>query len=398
MKKISLIFIGIIIFTLLIIPNIVNADEERVDYQVTILPGNGTIQKSLDKCTEDNYYVYCNKDEFESIDSINISVRENENIKNRLDYSSEGLFVNSYNWANESYITDTKIVEKILENGIDTRHSNNNGTFGGTAYSTNCEKIYLFIPPEGKYFSNFIDQDGNSFSIGDTVTKDLILTPVYVDEQSKATLAGKEIHSVTFTKGEGKIEYKIGWGEDSEEIDSFTVWTFDGETNFYDIPAEYAIFKYSDYEKGIIALQEGKEEIVSLVQNGDIDRAKERFDELIDYSLNDLFFTIELSITTDNESLSQYIREHSMAFGVLLDIWIEYFGEGDCSLENVENIVATFEKYDELTEEEKEEAVNKLVTTLNAFDEIWNEYIYEDIYHDLDFNLAFYSIYAENRV
>lgn len=391
MKRIILIAISTIILMFLIIPTAANAVEERKDYSVTILPGNGSIKESPDECTKDGYYVRCNKEEFKDICSINITVRENENIKNRIDYAykSEG-FSEVHKWANEGYITDTKIVNFILKNGIDTLDYRKS-EFGNLAYSTECEKVYLFVPPENMSFSHFIDQDGNIFNINDTVTKNLTLTPIYTENEVESVFMNYKIYDVTFLKGEGQIYYKAESRYDNASdgnVDEIRFQAYDGKNNFYDISDSYSKFRYSDYEKGIEVLKSGKEEVLKRIEEGNIDEAKEYFNNLIDYAFNELFFTECLNFTVDeSDPSSKYFRENAMSFGMLLTIWVDSFGEGDCSAENLSEVLDNMNRFDELTEEEKQNAIDRLVITMNAFEKVWDEYTYTDIFKPIEYNL-----------
>lgn len=261
MKKVVLTAISILIFIFLIMP-IVEAAAEREDYYVTILSGDGIIKTSKDEFAHGidtrAPYVDCQKDGFEDVDSINVKVRENENIKNKIDYDKTITFyfwdryVTVNPWDNVGYITDTRMVDVILENGIDTRAYNPKASFGNLVYSESCRKIYLFVPPENMKFSHFVDQDGNKFSIEDAVTKNLVLTPIYVEDEVETIFMNKKVHNVTFLKGEGEIASEKGYK------DKIIFQTYDGEASFYEISQRYANHKYSDYEKGIIALEERK--------------------------------------------------------------------------------------------------------------------------------------------
>lgn len=387
---------------------------ERTDeYTVVIKSGDGTIKVNNDETVKtaefkaygEVYYtvnyIDAEPDEFTDVDEVELYVREGETVKDRLNYEN-------YDWQNEAFITCTKVVNAILENGLSTyiyNHAASSSTdeaeilasnLNGLIYPKNCTKAFLFVPSSDELvFSRFVNQDGETVSLSDPVTKDMVLTPVYVsasdlaDDADTNSFFGKEIYSVTIVPGEGRLQRYISDGdyisdrvddkyfEDMEKIE-FVVEA--GSSTLVDISTPYARLKYSDLEKADFVLQNGKSKIYSYLDEGNGKQALQAFYELV-YEADETWFTDCYSIFSsfsgvDENGKTSMIRENGYSLFFLLLMWGEFHGDDfPFTTDDIDSIMEGYEAYDTLTSEEQDELITKTKEVIETVSDDWDAFL-----------------------
>lgn len=383
--------------------------ERTNEYTVTINLGDGIIKTNTDETVKSNKklgreytYIDANPEDFIDISNIELTVREEETIKNRLDYSTTHAvdvgfvtYSDIYEWSNEAFITSTRVANSVLCQGLNTDFSFSDESLSselrGVIYPQNVTKAYLFIPDNrSMIFSHFVDQDGNPFNLNEPVTRDLILTPIYTDKITAEddNFFGNKVHQVTILPGAGKIQEFIGDDKylfsssedandkDFKDLDNLTFVVKDGDTEFFDITTPYARLIYGDLELSENFLQDGYLKFDKYIDTSTDKEFIEEFVKLVENS-NTIWFTDGGIV---NQMFSgEALRENGYSLLFLLSSWAVIYGKDETSSENLSDILSKFEKYDELSETEKAELKKKTKDTLNAFKSEWDSFVNSEI-------------------
>lgn len=403
-KKLTAVFLSITLCLLCFTPAFAAFPEGATVYSVKILSGNGKILKNNEESKDNFYnpsypayqyhYIRAEPSDFNEIETIEIDVREYETVKDRVKYDAEGEDADWYWWENEAYITSTKVVKSILENGLNTKYTG--AEFAGIVYPKYCLVAYLFVPSiEGQHFSHFEDQDGNRFDLSEPVTKDLILTPIYTTDEVVDTLFDKEVHSVTILPGEGSIQrftdnsYYGDWRY-KVDCDRILLSVLDGDKTLDNINKAFALQKYSDIESGSSFLYAGKKYVLEALEANDPIQAIINFTEVYVTGLENQFFTEHPNMTqmvsniVDDDGNQIYgVRNSSISFDFILTQWMDTYGEGYTSREVFEDTVYKAAHYDSMNDAEKAEAIEQMKNVIEAFSAAWAEYLLAE-YANLD--------------
>ncbi len=412
-----------------------NLTERTNEYRVIIKSGDGSIKVNKDETVKnytnsyDGYsvnYIDAKPDDFTNIDEVELLVREGETIKDRLNYEKKGEWsdFDSYTWENEAFITNTHIAYSILQNGLSThiynsprqsstttKYENLAGTISGYIYPRNCTKAYLFLPQSDELvFSHFIDQHGNTVSLNEPVTEDLILTPIYTikSDANAEKFFGKDIYQVTILPGEGRLqkyvddagsadENNVSAGAKDEnyiDLEKLTFAVEDGDSKLLDISNPYSRLIYSDLERSDKLLKDGKTEILSYIDNGDGDQAVQSFNNLAKKA-DSIWFTTTVTMSLEKaEGFEVYelIRENGCSLMFILMMWTEFVGKDFISMEEFSYLMTKINSYDTLTQDEKDDLLPRMKKMIEAVSNSWDlfikqEYLNISCYYDFQTNV-----------
>lgn len=393
MKTIS-VCLSIILCFLMMSPAYALNIEQPTMYSVKILPGSGKIlvnnEESKKNFYNPNYFdlqyhfVYASPSDFEEIEDIETEVGEYETVKNRINYSAEGLEADWHEWYNDAFVTSTRIVRGIISNGINTRHTG--ASFSGFIYPRFNQSVYLFLPNnEDENFSHFEDQDGNRFDLNEPVTRDLVLTPVYTTDEVTDTLFNKEVHQVRFEKGEGTIircsDGSLHYYRQKENWDEIVINVLDGNKTLDRIDKAFALQKHSDLEASNDFLHKSADlvlreidanhpvQAIELFINSYIQGIKEHF-------FSDPIFSQYFRVPVDEEGNPQFeTRNNNISLAFVLTVWMEFFGEGYTTEDMLMDTIEKAMNYDTQTESEQAETIEQMKEVLSAFSDAWDNYL-----------------------
>lgn len=366
-------------------------------YSVKILPGSGRILTNNEESKKNFYnpdypdrqyhFILASPSDFEELDDIQIEVGEYETIKNRINYSAEGLEANWHEWYNDAFITSTKIVKGILSNGLETRLYDFQGAaFSGLIYPRYNLTAYLFVPEDdNKSFSHFEDQNGNRFDLNEPVTRDLVLTPVYTTDEVTDTLFNQEIHQVRFEKGEGTIKRcsdgSLTNYNNMDDWDEIVFNVLDGDKAFDSIDKAFALQKHSDLESANDFLHKSADLVLSEIDANHPAQAIDTFINVYiqgikEHFFSDPIFTKYSPIPEDEEGNPQYERiNNNVSLAFVLTVWMELYGEGYTSEDMFRDTVEKAMNYDTQTESEQAETIEQMKNVLFAFSDAWDNYL-----------------------
>lgn len=366
-------------------------------YSVKILPGSGRILTNNEESKKNFYnpdypdrqyhFILASPSDFEELDDIQIEVGEYETIKNRINYSAEGLEAAWHEWYNDAFITSTKIVKGILSNGLETRLYDFQGAaFSGLIYPRYNLTAYLFVPKDdNKSFSHFEDQNGNRFDLNEPVTRDLVLTPVYTTDEVTDALFNQEIHQVRFEKGEGTIKRcsdgSITNYNNMDDWDEIVFNVLDGDKAFDSIDKAFALQKHSDLESANDFLHKSADLVLSEIDANHPAQAIDTFINVYiqgikEHFFSDPIFTKYYLIPEDEEGNPQYERiNNNVSLAFVLTVWMELYGEGYTSEDMFRDTVEKAMNYDTQTESEQAETIEQMKNVLFAFSDAWDNYL-----------------------
>ena len=373
-----------------------------IEHTVTILSGEGRILKNKDETYIENHIKIDNLDELEEIDQMQYQVVDGENLKDMLDYSNcdgtiytaamnSNLIAKLKNipsgerplWREVAFIASTRVVNHFLSlieaSGIEL-------TSGYTDYfdylPTGIHQLLFFVPPSEEYsFSHFVDQDGNEFKPSDSVTRDLVLTPVYTTDEVVDTIDKTEetFHQVTYLPGEGRIEYvktHREWGYDDNgnrtwedfcdgyrEIDQFIDLVKDGKraNDRYDVIQSYAIYQWHDFPVAFNLLLKKEADCVEYLNDKDLYGAITELDESITIANKYMFsspYYYQENVRPYSISLLAFLSNFTYNSKRLSDILIDQLGDLEDAYLN----------WDSYTDEEKDEFITGCIDTITQFE------------------------------
>ena len=393
-RKIISVCMSIILCFLMMSPAYALDIDQPTMYSVKILPGNGRIltnnEEAIKSFYNPNYFdyqyhfVYASPSDFEEIEDIETEVGESETVKNRINYSAEGLEEDWHEWYNDAFVTGTKTVRGILSNGINTRHTG--AFFSGFVYPRFNQSVYLFVPNnEDEHFSHFVDQDGNRFGLNEPVTKDLVLTPIYTTDEVTETLFNKEIHQVRFEKGEGTIKRcsdgSLHYYRRMDDWDEIVINVLDGDKTFDRIDKAFALQKYCDLESSNDFLHKSADLVLNEIDADHPARAIELFINSYIQGINEHFFsdpkfTKYFRVPVDEEGNPKYEkRNNNISLAFVLTVWMEFFGEGYTTEDMLMDTIEKAMNYDTQTESEQAETIEQMKNVLFAFSDAWDNYL-----------------------
>ena len=406
--------------------------ERTNEYTVKIQQGDGKImvnKESSVKTFTNPYvsytvnYIDATPEDFNETGNIELTVREGETVKNRLEYSKAREDVadeNAYDWANEAFVTSTRVVRSILANGLNTYIYNSPngqsgknqaealaGSLGGIIYPRDVTKAYLFVPNSDELvFSHFVDQNGNAFDISSYVTENLVLTPVYkqADEVASDTFFNSVVHQVTILPGEGRIQKFTGdedyydgnpqryiEDEEFEDLEKITFVVKDGDTKMTDITTPYARLKWNDIEKAEEFLKKSRKTFLKYIDEGQGKEAISSLEEMIDTATTDIWWTSSINITSTDENFNA-TREYGYSLFFLLGMWTEMTDEK--SLADELNALFTEAKnYDELSSAEREDLFNRAKGMVDKLTNAWDSFVAREYEN----SASWYQFYTDAR-
>lgn len=397
---------SVILCLLIYTPAYAVIPQGSVEHTVTILPGNGKILKNKDETFIENTHIVLNDlNDLEEIVQMQYQVVDGENLKDMLDYSNcDGtIYTATFNssmiaklninnslrprWREVGFITSTRVVNHLLSLVEAAGYEfTSNYTDYYSYLPTGIHQLLIFIPPEEGYnFSHFVDQDGNTFDLNDSVTRDLILTPVYTTDDVEDMLDKTEevFHQIKYEAGEGTIEYvkthrdwdeKVNYCDGYREIDCFYDIVKDSKkiNDRYDVIQSYAIYQDHDFPVAFNLLLKKETDCVEYLNNRDLYGAINELDESIDIASKYMF------------SSPYYYQEEVRPYSISLLAFLSNFTYNSQRLSDIlinllDDLIDAYLNWNSYTDEEKDEFIAECIETITAFENTARRFV--DLYY-----------------
>lgn len=404
-KKLIALIVSIVLCLLIYTPAYAVIPADSIEHTVTILSGEGRILKNKDTTYNgegvERYISLSSLDDLEEVEQVEYSVVDGENLKDMLDYSNcdGSVYTASFDdnliaklidipsdlrpkWRETAFITSTRVVNHYLSLIEASGLTLTSGYTDIAQYlPTGIKQLLFFVPPNEEYsFSYFVDQYGNVVTVSSSITKDLILTPVYTTEYVEDILDKTEekFHQVRFLSGEGRIEYvKLSYDWDNSvsicdgytEIDYFDDIVIDGQNyrygksnyTYYDVIQSYAIFQGHDFPVAFNLLKSKEADVVAYLNEQNLYGAILELDDAITTASKFMF------------SSPYYYQENVRPYSISLLAFLSNFTVNNQKLSDVLiNLLAdlqdAFPNWNNYSDEEKEEFIAECLDSIAVFE------------------------------
>gem|GEM_PF-2396006 len=411
-KKLTAILMSVILCFLVFTPVYAIIPNGSIAHTVKILKGEGKILKNKDTTYNgegvERYISLSSLDDLEEVEQVEYSVVDGENLKDMLDYSNcdGSVYTASFDdnliaklidipsdlrpkWRETAFITSTRVVNHYFSLIEASGLTLTSGYTDIAQYlPTGIKQLLFFVPPNEEYsFSHFVDQYGNVVTVNSSITKDLILTPVYTTEYVEDILDKTEekFHQVRFLSGEGKIEYvKLSYDSDNyvgicdgyTEIDHFDDIVIDGQSynfgysnyTYDDVIQSYAIFQGHDFPVAFNLLQSKETDVVAYLNEQNLYDAIIELDDAITIASKFMF------------SSPYYYQENVRPYSISLLAFLSNFTVNNQTLSDILiNLLADLEdaylQWSSYTNEEKETFITECLNSIAAFENTANRFV-----------------------